>query len=60
MVKATIQIVRVLKLTLAKIYVKGVSALGITTIRLAEYLTDFHLDGLVGSICDHYNAPLMD
>ena len=59
-IKATIKIVRVLNLIFAKMYVQGVSALGITTISLAEHLTDFHLDGLVCSICGHDNAPLMN
>jgi hypothetical protein len=59
-VKATIQIVRVLNLTFEKMYVQGVSALGITTISLAAHLTVFHLDGLVSFICGHDNAPVMN
>jgi hypothetical protein len=59
-IKATIQIVRVLVLTVAKVYVHGVSALGITIIKFAALLTVFHLDGLVSSICGHDNAPLMN
>jgi hypothetical protein len=39
---------------------QGVSALGITTIRLVEHMTTFHGDGLINSICGDENAPLLN
>jgi hypothetical protein len=60
MVDANIQFVMVLDLTTAKMYVQGVPAIGITTIRLAAHLTVFQGDGLVNSICGHENAHLMN
>jgi hypothetical protein len=60
MVNANIQFVMVLDLTTAKMYVQGVPAIGITTIRLAAHLTVFQGDGSVSSICGHENAHIMN